>query len=92
VQNADAKNLRVQRIDLLIYRKGLLQGVSGKDHLAYRVEVGNGNVREFVFVDATTARSWKQITGKQKAMDRRLFSGYGWMRSLGFISFDAILA
>jgi len=76
-QNADAKNLRVQRIDLLIYRKGLLQGVSGKDHLAYRVEIGNGNVREFVFVDAHNGKIVEQITGKQKAMDRRLFSGYG---------------
>ncbi len=76
-QNTDAKGLRVQRMDLLVYRKGLMQGVSGKDHLAYRVEVGNGNVREFVFVDAHNGKIVEQVTGKHEAMDRRLFSGYG---------------
>jgi hypothetical protein len=34
-------------------------------------------VREFVFVDAHNGKIVEQITGKQKAMDRRLFSGYG---------------
>ena len=37
--------------------RGSLKGVKGPNHLAWRVEVGNGtDVREFVFVDATTGK------------------------------------
>jgi len=38
---------------LLIYRSGLIQGVPGKNHLAWQVEISSGdNLRELVFLDA----------------------------------------
>ncbi len=49
---------------LLVFRTGLAQGVQGTNHLAYRVEVGNGStVREFVFVDAHSGKVLDQVSG-----------------------------
>lgn len=49
---------------LLVYRSGLVQGITGTNYLAYQVEVGNGSsVREFVFVDAHTGKVLDQVSG-----------------------------
>ncbi len=60
---------------LMIFRAGMLQGVRGKDHLAYEVEVRNQSVtiREFVYVDAHTGRVIDQITGIHDAIDRQVY-------------------
>jgi Zn-dependent metalloprotease len=60
-----AENAAVVESQLLVYRTGLVQGISGVDHLVYEVEVGNnvGTVREFVYVDAHTGKIVDQITG-----------------------------
>jgi Zn-dependent metalloprotease len=69
----DDPDLGSQEQDLLIFRSGLVQGIPGRDHLAYRVEVGNGwDVREFVFVDAHTGKVVDQITGIHTTIERRI--------------------
>jgi Zn-dependent metalloprotease len=58
--------------ELVVYRTGLVQGIPGANHLAWRVEVGNGeDVREFVFVDAHTGKFLDQFTGVMHALNRR---------------------
>lgn len=57
---------------MLVFRSGLVQGVSGTDHLVYEVEVANSAVtmREFVYVDAHTGKIVDQITGIHEALVR----------------------
>ena len=64
---------------LYVYRTGLAQGVAGKSHLAYEVEVGNKkDVREFVYVDAHSGAVIDQVSGIQEALARRVYDGgYG---------------
>lgn len=60
--------------DLMIFRTGYLQGVAGRNHLAWRVEVANDSVsiREFVFIDAHSGKVLDQITGIHTALDRKV--------------------
>lgn len=62
---------------LMVFRAGLVQGVAGRDHLAFEVEVANkaGNVREFVYVDAHDGKVIDQITGVYDALNRRAYDG-----------------
>lgn len=70
--------LRAAQSDLVVFRAGLAKGVAGRNHLAWRVEVGNGgDVREFVFIDAHTAKFIEQFTGIHDALNRRAFDGQG---------------
>ncbi len=64
--------------ELLVFRTGLLQGVKGANHLAYRVEVADDirSIREFVFVDAHSGEALDQITGIHKALDRKVSEVY----------------
>lgn len=72
----DSANLSVRNSELLIFREGLAKGVPGDNHLAYRVEIGNGaDVREFVFIDAHTGKYIDQITGTPDALNRRAYDG-----------------
>ena len=49
--------------------------MKGPNHLAWHVEVGNGtDVREFVFVDATTGKVIDQFTGTPDALNRRAYN------------------
>jgi Zn-dependent metalloprotease len=61
--------------DLLIFRTGLAQGVTGLNYLAYRVEVADsaGSVREFVFVDAHSGKVLEQITGIHEDLNRKIY-------------------
>jgi Zn-dependent metalloprotease len=68
-----ADSLQVADASLLVFRQGLILGVPGPSHLAWRVEVtNNADVREFVFVDAHTGKVLDRITGIQTAMHRRV--------------------
>jgi len=82
-QDAAQSNLRQASVDqdlaainnqLYVFRSGLVQGVPGRDHLVYEVEVANaeGSVREFVYVDAHTGAIVDQITGIHDALDREV--------------------
>jgi Zn-dependent metalloprotease len=66
----------VRGVSLYVFRTGLAQGVDGSNHLAWEVEVGNGlDVREFVYVDAHSARIIDQITGIHDGLSRRAYDG-----------------
>jgi Zn-dependent metalloprotease len=69
--------LTVRATKLYVYRTGLAQGVSGRNHLVWEVEVvgDGGSVREFVYIDAHTGKFVDQITGVYDAMFRRAYDG-----------------
>ena len=77
--NADAylDEMSAVATNLMVYRAGLVQGVPGRDHLAYEVEVSNADitVREFVYVDAHNGKVIDQITGIYDGLDRRAYDG-----------------
>jgi hypothetical protein len=76
--NANAYGLQSRSIDLFVYRTGMAQGVSGKSHLVWQVEVVNGfKVHEFVFIDAHNGEVVDQIFARFDARDRRLYDGGG---------------
>ena len=63
---------------LMIYRAGLAQGVEGKSHLVWQVEVGNRvDVRDFVYVDAHTGKIVDKISGIHEAKNRRAYDAGG---------------
>ncbi len=69
-------DLIARKSRLTIFREGLAKGVPGDNHLAYEIEVSNGNdVREFVYVDAHTGKYIDQITGTPDALNRRAYDG-----------------
>jgi Zn-dependent metalloprotease len=77
-QKTKKDNLRAVSIELVIYRTGLAQGVSGENHLVWQVEVTNASdVREFVFVDAHSGGVVDRISGRYDAVDRRLYDNGG---------------
>lgn len=54
----------VQKSTLMIYRAGLAQGITGQNHLAYEIEVGDGkDSRDFVYVDAHSGKVLNIIEG-----------------------------
>ena len=78
-QKSAASAIAVLAAKLYVYRTGLAQGVTGRSHLAYEVEVGDRkNVRELVYVDAHTGGIVDQVSGIQEALVRRVYDGgYG---------------
>jgi Zn-dependent metalloprotease len=76
----DRTGLSARGSELLVFRAGLAQGVAGPNHLAWKVEVGDGDgmaVREFVFIDAHTGKFIDQITGIQDDLYRRAYNALG---------------
>ncbi|HEY5907300.1 MAG TPA: hypothetical protein VIZ31_04610, partial [Vicinamibacteria bacterium] len=70
--------LKVSSATLLVYREGLVKGIPGPNHLAWQVEVGDGEtVREFVYVDAQTGKFIDQITGIYDGKVRRAYDAQG---------------
>lgn len=67
---ADAES--VAATTLYVFRSGLLQGVPGRNHLVWEVEVVNADrtVREFVYIDAHFGKFIDQITGIHEALNR----------------------
>ena len=72
-------SLNAVTTNLMVFRSGLVQGIPGRDHLAYEVEVTNANisVREFVYVDAHNGKVIEQYTGIYDALDRRAYDAEG---------------
>ena len=73
-QLGNAAQIVAVNSELVVFRTGLVQGIVGNNHLAYRIEVANDalTVREFVFVDAHTGSVLDQITGIHHALDREV--------------------
>ncbi|MEZ4622569.1 MAG: M4 family metallopeptidase [Caldilineaceae bacterium] len=63
-QTSEQATLTAATVTLYIYQIGLVQGVPGPIHLAYRVEVVNlsRTVREYIFVDAHTGAILDQFS------------------------------
>ncbi len=64
---------------LFVFRSGLVQGVPGRNHLVFEVEVVNKvrSVREFVYVDAHFGKVVDQFTGIHDAKFRRAYDAEG---------------
>jgi hypothetical protein len=59
---------------MYIFRKGLVQGKQGLNHLVYEIEVGNSvDVLEYVYVDAIKGEVMEQFTGTHSVMSRKVF-------------------
>jgi bacillolysin len=65
--------LAVKSAALIVYRTNLTRGMAGTNHLAYEVEVvGGSQVREFVYLDATTGKFIDQVSGIHGLKRRRV--------------------
>ncbi len=71
------KGASAQDTRLLVYRKGLTNAEPGENHLAYEVVVTNGNVRDFVYVDAHTGKVIEKISGTPDALNRVAYDAQG---------------
>nr|WP_295932176.1 M4 family metallopeptidase [uncultured Dyadobacter sp.] len=77
VENQLMKNLEspltAHKSTLYIFQKGLVQGYDGGKSLVYEVEVRNdGQVREFLYIDAHTGALVEQFTGTH-GIQRKLY-------------------
>ena len=58
----------------MVYRTGATRGDAGDNVLAYVVEVSNGsNIRDMVFVDASTGKLVNRYSMIHDALDRHVF-------------------
>jgi Zn-dependent metalloprotease len=75
--SAVSTEITVVSNQLYIFRAGLIQGILGRNHLVYQVEVENPahTVHEFVFVDAHTGDIVEQYAGIQRAINRQVYNG-----------------
>ncbi|MGH8222802.1 MAG: M4 family metallopeptidase, partial [Woeseiaceae bacterium] len=65
--------LSVKTAKLVVYRTNLTRGTAGENLLAYEVQVVGGNqVREFVYIDASTGKVIDQISGIHGVKNRRV--------------------
>ncbi|HEY7819080.1 MAG TPA: hypothetical protein VIG29_12725, partial [Vicinamibacteria bacterium] len=75
VSDLGRSDLAVRGMRLLVFRTGLIQGVEGQNHLAWEVEIGNGNdVRELLYVNAHSSKLLDRIRGIQDALNRRAYN------------------
>ena len=73
-QNPGSRNWLSRSAKLFFYRKGMLSGTAGTNHLIYHVELNDGTaVREFFFIDAHTGEVIEQVSGIHGALHRRLY-------------------
>ena len=88
-ENQNATGLNANNVTLVVFRSGIVQGVSGENHLAWQIEIGNDStIREFVFVDALTGKIIEQFSGKYDALNRRIYNGNDlpWIPPIGYPS------
>jgi bacillolysin len=72
--NNSGKALIVKKSELLVFKKGLVQGYNGAYHLVYRIEIANeADVREYLFIDAHDGGLVEQFTGIAHAIDRVVY-------------------
>ncbi|MDQ3131261.1 MAG: M4 family metallopeptidase, partial [Acidobacteriota bacterium] len=75
-EEKSADGLFAAKIELYVYRTGLIKGVPGNDFLTWQIEVTNNtDIREFVFIDAQTNKTVDQFTGIHDALSRRAYDG-----------------
>ncbi|WP_167736783.1 M4 family metallopeptidase [Nocardioides sp. 1609] len=75
---ADTTGVKAVENELSVYRTGALRGDTGKNILAYVVEVSNAqNVRDMVFIDANTGKPVNRYSTVAGATDRELYEATG---------------
>ena len=84
--------LKIISNELMIFPKGLVQGLIVSKHLTYRIEVRNDtDVREFLFIDAHSGKLIEQFTGIAHSLDRVLHevntSNTAWEEGFSFPGF-----
>lgn len=69
--------LKVHKSQLLVFQKGLAQGIIGTKHLVYEVEVRNDDdIREFLYIDAHSKELVEQFAGIHNiGLERKLYEG-----------------
>ncbi|KRF34246.1 M4 family metallopeptidase [Nocardioides sp. Soil805] len=79
--DVDVSGLRAASNELMVYRQGAVKGDAGKAVLVYQVEVTNvtkdgkgGNIRDHVFLDASTLKPVNRYSDVHEALDRALFT------------------
>lgn len=71
--NADTTGIRAVKTDLVVYREGIVRGVTGDSHLAYVVEVSNRhNIRDIVILTAQSGKVLNRYSLVHDALERRL--------------------
>jgi Zn-dependent metalloprotease len=71
---AQANGLKATSTELVVYREGLVRGVTGKTSLVYVVEVGDGaGIRERVFVDANSGKIVNRYSMIDNDLNRELY-------------------
>ncbi|MBT8394187.1 MAG: T9SS type A sorting domain-containing protein [Flavobacteriaceae bacterium] len=93
--NKSGQQLYVNKSELYIFQKGLVQGHFGGRYLVYEVEVRNDlDVREYVFVNAHNGLIVEQFTGIAHALDRVVYenntSNVVWQEGDAFPGFLSI--
>ncbi|MBA3309870.1 MAG: M4 family metallopeptidase [Nocardioidaceae bacterium] len=70
---ADTTGIRAVKSDLVVYREGIVRGVTGDSHLAYVVEVSNRhNIRDVVILTAQSGKVLNRYSLVHDALERRL--------------------
>lgn len=71
---ADTTGVKAATSDLVIYREGVVRGVTGDEHLAYVVEVTNrANIRDIVILTAQSGKVLNRYSLVHDALDRVVY-------------------
>jgi len=77
VPAAYVAGLQVKKADLMVYKRGAIQGVAGDSLLAWVLEVSNDKtVRETVVLDARTGKPVNRFSMIADVLDRKLIEAY----------------
>jgi Zn-dependent metalloprotease len=62
---------------LMVFYRGLAQGVKGESHLAYEILLGNSETgdRQYVYIDALVGNPVERFPANCSALNRELYSG-----------------
>jgi Zn-dependent metalloprotease len=71
---ADTTGIKAVKTDLSVYREGIVRGVPGAAHLAYVVEVSNGNnIRDIVIMTAQSGKVLNRYSMVHDVLDRKVY-------------------
>jgi Zn-dependent metalloprotease len=77
-KRTDTTGIRAASTRLLVYREGLVRGVTGDSELVWQVEVTNrSNIRDIVFISATTGKPVNRYSMVENALERHLIEAGG---------------
>lgn len=72
--NSSGIPLEALETNMYVFKKGLVQGIVGTEHLVFEVLVGNQvDVMEYVYIDAHNGETVEQFTGTHSVLHRKLY-------------------